>query len=143
MSIYVDVNSKYVVFRKKPKTRKVNIRYIKSGSIYMNVPDELTGDKLAEYCTDKMEYESHSELKHGLSDFSESSDDFFDETPIVECISDSEYNPLYKTKLWECYEDPEAFDNIVYENKAMANYLKNHYALSQDKINDLCSGSIN
>lgn len=123
---------------------KVNIRYLKSGSINIDIPREILNDKkekLVAYCQQKLEETPDHQLREGLSDYSASSDDFFDETPEVEKIENIEdnYKSLYSSNVWDFYLDSEYSENIISENRNMAEYLKSK-GLSSEEISNICYG---
>lgn len=125
--------------------KMVSVRYLKSGDISMEIPKEiLEGDKneLVEYCQQKFENLSDYELKKGLSDYEDNTDDFFDETPEIEQIADieDEYKTLYSTNVWDFYSDIEYAENILSENKNMAKYLEKQ-GLVLDEVSNICYGT--
>jgi len=111
----------------------------------MEIPKEILDqgeDKLVEYCQQKLEDSPDYELREGLSDYSVNIDDFFDETPEVEQISDigDEYKKLFSTNVWDFYSDPEYAENILAENKNMAKYLETR-GLVPNEISNICYGN--
>jgi hypothetical protein len=123
--------------------KTLNIRYIKSGSINIDIPKEIIAkgeEEILSYCENKMKYISDEILADGLKDLDDS---VFDETPEIEQIADVEndYKELYSTTVWDMYSDPEYAKNILAENKNMANYLSK-LGLTQEYLSNICYGSV-
>ncbi|MBA2851646.1 hypothetical protein HNP86_001805 [Methanococcus maripaludis] len=89
---------------------KVNARYIATGLVKVEVPDELLNpgmsDQLAEYVDAVIDNMSSDELLEGLrcTTVPDIADGIFDVTPTVECIEDSETTDiLMLSETWEEY----------------------------------------
>ena len=90
--------------------KKINVRYLVSGLVTMETPEELLKDKnkLKKYTQEKLETLTNRELLEGLANY-ENLDDpiedtIFDETPTIEAIEDNNSLELIcYSKTWDCF----------------------------------------
>ena len=97
---------------------KVNIRYIHTGLIKADLPDNIDkNDKKAirDWADNILENTSNKDLLEGMANIGGNDyieERLFDEVPYAEAVeSDDDYEFLMQTKLWRAY-DVEA-DEIV------------------------------
>ena len=97
---------------------KVNIRYIHTGLIQADLPDNIDkNDKQAirDWARDHLENISNKDLLEGMANIGGNDcieERLFDEVPYVEAVEeDDTYELLMRTRLWKAYNEDE--DEII------------------------------
>ncbi len=126
-------------------TKEINIRFLKQGLIKTEAPMDLTGDELEEYCQEVLSNTSDEALIIAMHDIGTDSIQeygvFNADSFQVECVEDSEtFEKITQTVTWECYSEPEMFENIISENKHLGDYLEKTLGFTQEDVSNIANG---
>ena len=85
---------------------KYSIRFLRQGSVDIEVDEQLTKEQLIEVATQKLESMSDNEIIEAMSDFvNPEINGYFDSAPLVDAIedSDNDFDIVYSSFAWKAY----------------------------------------
>lgn len=129
-------------------TKKVNVRFLKQGLIKAEVPVELEGEELVDYCKENvLDVATDQQLINAMSDIGEDTTEEFGgfdaDSFQVECIEDSEtFDIIEQTPLWKLYGfEDEYIEMMESENKAMGDFLEQKLGFTHSGVSNIANGT--
>lgn len=128
--------------------KTINICFLKQGLLEANVPANIKGDELTEYCENLINEASDEQLDAAMAD----TDPVWDGTYrygkydadsfLIGKIEDGEtFKTIFQTKTWEYLGDESAIESLEAENKAMGEFLEKQLGFSRDDVSDIANGT--
>lgn len=125
----------------KVKTKpELAIRFLRQGLIPVYIKpkgfEEMSDAEKKEWANYILNSKDDKQLFEAMSDFENTDENgYFDSAPCVEAIERENGNLIVSTTAWDAFADPDYGENIVYENKNLAEFLHSLGYIKNDVSN--------